>query len=94
MSKTVSITGCAGKMKRRSPDWPMRPTSGDGRDNITRQERGPQGSGGDAAADGSARRGGISIGGWHRRRAEQTRYPIGGMAGSALTSTMLRKAPY
>ena len=42
MSKTVSITGRAGKMKRRSPDCRMRPTSGDGRDNITRQERGAQ----------------------------------------------------
>jgi hypothetical protein len=29
-----------------------------------------------------------------RRRAEQTRYPIRGMAGSALTSMVLRKAPY
>ena len=32
--------------------------------------------------------------GWHRRRAEQTQYPTGGMAGSALTSEGLRKAPY
>ena len=81
-------------MKRRSPDWRMRPISVDGRDNTTRLERGPQGTGGDGAAGGFARSGGLPIGGWHRRRAEQTRYLIGGMAGSALTSTMLRKAPY
>ena len=82
------------EMKRRSPDWRMRPISVDGRDNTTRLERGPQGSGGDGAAGGYAHRGGLPIGGWHRRRAEQTRYLFGGMAGSALTSTMLRKAPY
>ena len=44
-------------MKRRRPDWRMRPTSDDGRDNITRLERGPLGSGGDAVAGGFARRG-------------------------------------
>ena len=82
------------EMKRRSPDWRMRPPSVDGRDNTTRLERGPQGSGGDGAAGGYAHRGGLPISGWHRRRAEQTRYLFGGMAGSALTSTMLRKAPY
>ena len=82
------------EMKRRFPDWRMRPISVDGRDNTTRLERGPQGSGGDGAAGGYAHRGGLPIGGWHRRRAEQTRYLFGGMAGSALTSTMLRKAPY
>ena len=81
-------------MKRRFPDWRMRPISVDGRDNTTRLERGPQGTGGDGAAGGFARSGGLPIGGRHRRRAEQTRYLIGGMAGSALTSTMLRKAPY
>ncbi len=37
-------------MRRRRPDWRMRPTSGDGRDNITRPERGPLGSGGDVTA--------------------------------------------
>ena len=47
-----------------------------------------------SAADVSAHSGGGSIGGWHRRRAEQTQYPTGGMAGSALTSEDLRKAPY
>ena len=81
-------------MMGRSPDWRMRSPSVDGRDNITRLERGPQGSGGGIAAEGAARSGGTSIGGWCRRRAEQTRYPIRGMAGSALTSMVLRKAPY
>ena len=46
------------EMTRRSSDWRMRPISVDGRDNTTRLERGPQGTGGDAAADGSAHGGG------------------------------------
>ena len=82
------------EMAGSSPDWRMRSPSIDGRDNTARPERGPLGTGGDGAADVSAHRGGGSIGGWHRRRAEQTQYPTGGMAGSALTSEDLRKAPY
>ena len=39
------------EMARSSPDWRMRSPSVDGRDNITRSERGPLGSGGDFAAD-------------------------------------------
>ena len=48
------------EMRRRSPDWRMRSSSVDGRDNITRLERGPQGSGGSAATVWSAHRGGRS----------------------------------
>ena len=39
------------EMDRSPPDWRMRPTSVDGRDNITRPERGPLGSGGVAATE-------------------------------------------
>jgi len=60
----------------------------------TPPERGPLGSGRDVATGSFAYRGEASTGGRHRRRAEQTQCPIAGMAGSVLTSTTLRKAPY
>ena len=40
------------EMERSSPDWRMRSPSDDGRDNRTRSERGPLGSGGDDTAGG------------------------------------------
>ena len=51
MPKTGPITVGWREVERRAADWRMRPPSDDGRDNITRLERGPQGSGG---ASGSA----------------------------------------
>ena len=51
MPRTGPITAGWREVERRAADWRMRPASEDGRDNITRLERGPQGSGG---ASGSA----------------------------------------
>ena len=45
-------------MARSSPDWRMRSASEDVRDNITRTERGPLGSGGDGGSVWGARSGG------------------------------------
>ena len=82
------------EMRRRHPDWRMRPRSVDGRDNTTRSERGPLGSGGDVVVGSFAHGGEATPGALHRRRAEQTQWVIGGMAGSALTSAPPRKALY
>ena len=94
MSKTASITGWSREVRRRRPDWRKRPSSVDGWDNTTRLERGPLGSGGDVVVGDFAHRGEATPGARHRRRAEQTPCVTEGMAGSALTSTPLRKAPY
>ena len=51
MPRTGPITAGWREVERRAADWRMRPASEDGRDNTTRLERGPQGSGG---ASGSA----------------------------------------
>ena len=50
MPKTRPITVGWREVERRAADWRMRPPSDDGRDNITRLERGPQGSGGDSGS--------------------------------------------
>ena len=50
MPKTGPITVGWREVERRAADWRMRPASEDGRDNITRLERGPQGSGGDSGS--------------------------------------------
>ena len=49
MSRTAPITGGCREVARSSPDWRMRSASEDVRDNTTRTERGPLGSGGDDA---------------------------------------------
>ena len=46
MPRTGPITAGWREVERRAADWRMRPASEDGRDNTTRLERGPQGSGG------------------------------------------------
>ena len=77
-----------------SPDWRMRSVSEEVRDNITRTERGPLGTGGGEAAGGVPHTvAAYPCGGPGRRRTERTREACGGMAGSALTSAVLRKAP-
>ena len=50
MPRTGPITVGWREVERRAADWRMRPASDDGRDNITRPERGPQGSGGDSGS--------------------------------------------
>ena len=45
MPRTGPITAGWREVERRAADWRMRPASEDGRDNTTRLERGPQGSG-------------------------------------------------
>ena len=94
MSKTVAITGDPGKCSGDPHTGGMRSSSDDGRDNTTRPERGPQGAGGDAYSRCSARRGGKTVGGWHRLRAAQTWLLPGGMVGSALILAVSRKALY
>ena len=51
MPRTEPITVGWREVERRAAHWRMRPPSEEGRDNRTRLERGPQGSGG---ASGSA----------------------------------------
>ena len=81
------------EMRRRSPHWRMRSPSDEGRNNITRPERGPLGTGGDAAAGGPHTEADELHCQWRSLRTEQTQCLFGGMAGSALTSTDMRKAP-
>ena len=92
MSGTGPITGGCREVARSPPDWRMRSVSEEVRDNTTRTERGPLGSGGCEAAAGAAHSGGSPCGGPDSRRAEQTREPNGRMAGSAFSPAGLRKA--
>ena len=62
MSRTGPITGGCREMAGSSPDWRMRSVSEEVRDNITRTERGPLGTGGGEAAGGvAAHSGGVPL---------------------------------
>ena len=93
MSRTAPITGGCREVAGSPPDWRMRSASEEVRDNTTRTERGPLGAGGDDAGREPHTGAALPVRSRGRRRAEQTREPSGGMAGSALTPAVLRKAP-
>ena len=57
---------------RRKPDWRMRSPSVEGRDNITRPERGPLGPGGAVEAPAPHIEAGLAVGGRRFRRREST----------------------
>ena len=60
------------EMDRRKPDWRMRSPSVEGRDNITRPERGPLGPGGTVEIPAPHIEAGLAVGERRFRRREQT----------------------